>query len=145
MELPSPLHVGPHAADEVGGGAVAQDVVFRGPGGQVCLEDFQQGGGEGGGFLVGVRGGPGQVLGGVQGMGFQEFVHDGVDFLEVELRQTALKGPGFVLGQGLQAAVGLEHLLKLAALQEAGAGRPGGLGKGLVHGGLLSSGHDKSG
>ena len=70
-----------------------------------------------------------------RGMAGEELVHQGIDRLEIELRQPALEGPGLRLRQGLEAAVGLEHLLELVALEEAGGLRGGpGLEGGQVLG-----------
>ena len=113
VELPPPLHVGPHAADEVGGGAVAQNVVFLHPLCHRGLEDVQQCGGEGHALRRTLRddGGHGFRVG--EGTGLQVGVHNGVDVGKIVGVQLVAELAGVFLLKGLELAVDGQHFLKL--------------------------------
>ena len=118
VELPPPLHVGPHAADEVGGGAVAQNVIFLHPLRHRGLEDVQQRGGEGHALRRALRddGGHGFRVG--EGAGLQVGVHNGVDVGEVVGVQLVAEFAGVFLLKGLELAVDGQHFLKLLRFQK---------------------------
>ena len=118
VELPPPLHVGPHAADEVGGGAVAQNVIFLHPLRHRGLEDVQQRGGEGHALRRAFRddGGHGFRIG--EGAGLQVGVHKGVDVGEVVGVQLVAELAGVFLLKGLELAVDGQHFLKLLRFQK---------------------------
>ena len=119
MKFPAPLHVGPHAADKIGGGAVAQHIVFR-PGklGERIGENVHQRFGKGDGLRRGGLHQSGELVRRGEVMGGQKGVHHGINALEIVF--GALLGEGFRLRvrQRLQLFVGLTHLLKLVAFQE---------------------------
>ena len=141
MELPPPLHIGPDAADEVGGRGVAQQVVFRfDVGRQRGLVQVQQRGGQRhrvrGGFLHGL----GDLLRRGEVMGLEVQVQKRVDPLEVVLGQLGFKGL-FLPGHGGELGIGLQHLLELVGLQKTLRGLveiPDGL-RLLGHGNALLS------
>ena len=118
VELPPPLHVGPHAADKVGGGAVAQNVVFLHPLRHRGLEDVQQRGGEGHALRRGFcdDGGHGLRIG--EGTGLQVGVHNGVDVGKIVGVQLVAEFAGIFLLKRLELAVDGQHFLKLFRFQK---------------------------
>ena len=119
MELPAPLHIGPHAADEVGGGAVAQHVVFLHPLGHGGLKNLHQRGGQGDGLRLPRLHGGGDGLRGAEVVGLEVAVQQGVDVPEVVGVHLVFEFAGMVFFQGLDLLVGGQHLLELLRLQKA--------------------------
>ena len=119
MELASALHVRPDAADEVGRGAVAQDVVLRHVLHQRRLEDVHQCQGK----LHGLR--RGFVHGARDGLGrgevviLQKRVDHRVNAGKIIVVQLAPEDtrPGSLLR--LDAPIGAQHLRELVRLQKA--------------------------
>ena len=139
VELAPALHVRPHAADEVGRGAVADGVVLRFAR-ALCHRvgiDVDDRLGKGHGLrlrFLGQRGDPlrrGKVVGGEKG------VHERIDAVEVVL--CALLGKGLRLGRRkrLELVVGREHIRELVGFKETrrrfAAQRVEGFGK-MRHG-----------
>ena len=136
VELSPPLHVGPHAADEVGGGAVAQHVIFLHPLRHRGLENVQQRGGEGHALRRGFRDDGGHGLRVGEGTGLQVGVHNGVDVGEVVGVQLVAEFAGVFLLKGFELAVDGQHFLKLLRFQKTQRLTPE-----LVHGrGILRHG-----
>ena len=136
VELPPPLHVGPNAADEIGGGAVAQNVVFLHPFRHRGLEGVQQRGGEGHALWRALRddGGHGFRVG--EGTGLQVGVHNGVDVGKIVGVQLVAEFAGVFLLKGFELAVDGQHFLKLLRFQKTQRLTPE-----LVHGrGILRHG-----
>ena len=139
VKLPAPLHVGPHAADEVRRRAVAQHVILLHPLGHGGLKDLQHPLGEVPALRGRFRHHGGDGLRAAEIVPLQIPVQHGIDLREVIGIHLVLEFPGMLLLQGLQLLIGGQHLLELLRLQKAqgrflGSVRTVG---GLRHGGGL--------
>ena len=121
MELAPALHVRPHAADEVGRGAVADGVVLRfarqlrhGVGVNV-----DEGRGEGHGLRRTLPREGGEPVRRGEVVFREEGVHERVDAREVVLRALLGKGLRLALRERLELMVGREHLGELVRFEEA--------------------------
>ena len=120
MELAPSLHVRPHAADEVGRGAVADGVVLRfarqlrhGVG-----VDVDEGRGEGHGLRRALPREGGELVRRGEVVLREERVHERVDAREVVLRALLGKGLRLALRERLELMVGREHLGELVRFEE---------------------------
>ena len=120
MELAPALHVRPHAADEVGRGAIADGVVLRfarqlrhGVGVNV-----DEGRGEGHGLRRALPREGGEPVRRGEVVFREEGVHERVDAREVVLRALLGEGLRLALRERLELMVGREHLGELVRFEE---------------------------
>ena len=122
MKFPAALHIRPDAADEIGGGAVAQHIVFLHPRGDGLIKNIQQRGGE----RDGLRRADGHRLchrlRRRQIVCLKITVHQGVNVAEVKDVHLIFELSGVLFFQRLQLIVCIQHFLKLFGFQKTQGG-----------------------